>query len=287
MPKPPSFDDLSEISFITNYFIQGCFPPYYLVAEFSKEPIKDLILLMILPDMEDIVKAWLRPRMGRQRTPRRHGRKRPGRGLTLDPNELVGGRFRARYPEWEGIKLPGSKALFMISDVVDRFNWTFALIEGFTDVGFETLWGILSAHPEHCPNFSGFSRQSTGFQDWLGAFGGTPLIGMNQLDYAQNWPANGPVYFTHTGSDWTLAAKATVFATAGEFANNLSMRIFDVQGNEKARGHTINLEEGDSGSLAVEYEAQSGEELYVGYGGAAYSCSAVDINIMGFSGTWL
>lgn len=71
----PSVDGMSELSFITNYFFQGCALPPWGMIELSREPLQDVALLYLGLDMFDIVQALLGPKGQRGRRAGRHGRK--------------------------------------------------------------------------------------------------------------------------------------------------------------------------------------------------------------------
>lgn len=96
MPRPPNFDGFDDIKFITNYFLMGCSTPAYLVVDFSKEPLWDVALLICSFDVTDIAQSVLEPGGQRHRRSGRHGRKSGRRRASLDPNEFVGAKIRAK-----------------------------------------------------------------------------------------------------------------------------------------------------------------------------------------------
>lgn len=287
MPKPPRGDDLDNVSFIVNYFVQGCVPPYTLFAEFSHAPQKDLWLLLLSPDLEDIAKAWIRPGAERKRKPARHGRKHRMRGISLDPNDLMGGKARAAAHGYPGIKLPGAKALFRLSDHLDRLNFTAAIVEGVTDVGFETLWGILSAHPEHCPNMAFLNRSSRFRESHPGILPITDPFFLDRLDSAQLFTTASPSVFSSFAGDWTLTYETTIEPYSIGGCQNWRLLVRTDQRGTIATGNAYTLGRGEQGRPNISAEVKQGEFAYVSrssQGGSVY----LDFQkLFCFGGTWL
>lgn len=287
MAKVPRFDNGPEIKFITNYFVQGCVPPYNLFVEFSEEPTKDLWVLMLGIDPIDIGKDWLRPKRGRPRTPKRHGRKRPWRNIELDPNAYVGNKLRAKAPYYPGLDLPGARALFKLGDALDRLNFTAAVVEGLQDVGFETLWGILSAHPEHCPNMAFLNRHETGPKAWPGVVGSSTPIGVATLDSAQHFGTGSADVYTTFYAPWTLVYNCRVEAYSSGGAKDWELIVrSDKRGVIEASGKKT-FDEGEEVGFEITAEAEPGEYLSI--------CRRVDqgsvyiwqAQLFCFAGTWL
>ena len=259
MPRPPSVDSWPEMKFIARYFLQGCAVPYSLIAEFSKEPAGDLFLLLFSFDLEDIVKDWLRPGGGRARDPGRHGKKNRRKGFSFDPNHYVGARARAKAGPYPGIKLPGARAIFAIDDVAQGVAITAAIVEGLTDIGFETLWGILSFNPNQCPGLPYVMRSQTGQGSMPGVAPNTAPLVANVLNAAQLFPGDGPFAYTTYQGNFTIASKATLQGLVGFQTQNLCLTVNSLQRGIIAESYAADLDGNESVDLAVEAEAEPGE----------------------------
>lgn len=183
MPKPPEFDFFTDMKFITNYILAGCDPPFDLLVEFSQEPAEDLLMLFLMPDLVDIGQAIFEPKGGRRRKPARHGRKRRrGKGMP-DPSDMIGQRIRAVVNPHDVVTFGPLVKAFRIWNVYELFNITVAVIDGISDIGFESLWGILNADPSHCNNLNRLAAHEES-QFSIGGVG--PYfqpIGLTQLDF--------------------------------------------------------------------------------------------------------
>jgi hypothetical protein len=287
MPQPPQFDDLDEIKFITNYFLQGCVPPFNLLAEFSQEPLHDLYLLVGTFDIQDIVKSWLRPRRERYRSSKRHGRKRWGTRVVLDVNEYVSTRIRPDGDLYPGVKLPGSRAAFWITDQVDRLNFSAAIIEEATDVGFETLWGILSAHPEHCPNYAFVNAHQTGPQVFVGVAPPDLPIQFPVKDNGQFFEGPTPAVFTTFTGEFTACFSAEMTALSAGGVQNGRFTIRSGARGIIGESSHVNLGPGESITLNVSAECEPGEFVFCARSVTAGSIRVEHGKMFAFAGTWL
>lgn len=287
MPRPPRIDDLDKISFVTNYFLQGCKPPYSLIVEFSQKPAKAAWLMILGVDLGDIMKAWLRPSRGRRRTPRRHGRKRPNGLRNLDVNELLGGDARRRFGPYPGIDLPGSRMLFRITDQIDNVNWSAAVLSGLTDIGFETLHGILSAHPEHCPGMAFVNAVKYIPQDIIGVAPPTLPIGWDEIESKQNFEGPVPFAMTTFQEDFSVAAEIHVRGDFDRDTVGLFFNLNQVGGAEIARSNVATLSPGQEITLTLSGEVPAGEFVYIGRTVVQGSIQIQHGSILGFAGTWL
>ena len=193
MPRPPDFDGLTDLKFITNYALMGCAPPFWAIVEFSKEPLEDVVMLALGIDFEDIAQGVLDPAGGRDRRPGWHGRKsgRDGGGgakdgktriFFPDPNDMIAQRLRPIGNPYNALNIGPLRRAFRINDFVEGIAFRAAVLEGFTNVGFETLWGILSLDRNHCREFYRLGR----VQDYYGTGGGLTLpfdpMNINKLE---------------------------------------------------------------------------------------------------------
>lgn len=191
MPRPPSYDGLAEIKFITNYSLMGCAPDLMLLVEFSQAPAADLALLFLELDWFDIAQGVFQPKGNRGRRPGRHGRKKRTGGGFPDPNEFVARGVRAHVNPYDALDFGPVRKAWALFDIYERFNFTMAAIDGVIDVGYETLWGIMEADKDFCPDFPAMSRQD---------YGGTPSGFNTNVTYQVYFPVK---HFQHKISNNT------------------------------------------------------------------------------------
>lgn len=153
MPRPPDIGAFADMKFITNYFLAGCSPPFHLFIEFSQAPAKALLMLFLIPDLEDIGQAIFDPKAGRRRKPARHGRKRRRVPGVPDVSDIIGHRVRAEINPYNALDFGPVNKAFRIWNKYEALSFTCAVIEGLTNVGFEGLWGVLKSDPNHCKDF--------------------------------------------------------------------------------------------------------------------------------------
>jgi hypothetical protein len=159
MPQPPATYDLGKMNFIANYALLGCVPPMHLAVQFAKDPALDLALLFLLPDIQDIGQAIFEPKKGRRSKPGRHGRKkRRFKGLP-DTSDLIGQGLRGRYNPNDALRLTKATYLFPILNIYEGAAFTAAVVEGVTDIGFQSLLGVMTVDPTHCREFARMLRQ--------------------------------------------------------------------------------------------------------------------------------
>lgn len=158
MPQPgPSIGE--QFVFVTNYLLAGCGPQQDLIFELNTDAAKDLLLMFIVPDISDIVKAMFDPRNKRGRSPGRHGRKkRIGRGFP-DVSEMIGRRARVTEVAEALQKLPGARYVLPAINVMEGINIAAAVIEGLADTVYDNLAGLLDLNPNYCREFPRFRRQ--------------------------------------------------------------------------------------------------------------------------------
>ena len=177
MPTPPKLQAFDDMRFITNYLLAGCGVPSWLFVEFSQEPAADLAMLILLPDYEDIAQEIFDPKKGRRRKPARHGRKRKRRIGFPSADDMIGQRLRARLNPGNVLNIGLFRRAFPILNIYEGINFTAAVVEGFTDVYFEGLWGVLQADPTFCTEFSRLMKHDD-FRQVIGGVG-PPLQPVN------------------------------------------------------------------------------------------------------------
>ena len=182
MPRPPKIDAFDDIRFITSYFLAGCTPPSTLVIDLSLEPEKELALLILTPDISDIVQEVIGPGSGRGRKPARHGKKHPRRLHFPDTSQLIGSRIRAKLNPFDALNFGATRFLFRLWNIYEGVSFTAAVVEGLTDIGFEHLWGILTVNPNYCREFQRFQRSSVGVGTYGLSGGGVSNANLSHLD---------------------------------------------------------------------------------------------------------
>lgn len=286
MPRPPRADIVPQIKFITNYFWQGCEAPWELVVEFSQEPLKELFLILFWPDAEDLLKEWLRPGRGRQRNPARHGKKRRRFPGLPDPNDWVSANPRARAQAYPGIDLPGARALFKLTDVADRINITAAVVEGLSDVGFETLWGILSLHTENCPAIAYVNAHNPEGSTIVGVAPWSTPFPLPVIDNRQRFGGPEPFTFTTTVDDFNVVASGTVFALSSGGLKNWALTVGQSGKGIVARSNFVNIEQGESAQVSVYGTVEKGQAAYIARQNESGSAILYDLQMFAWSGQW-
>jgi hypothetical protein len=262
MPKPPEIDGFEDIKFITNYFLMGCVPPTYVVVDFSKEPLADVAMLICTFDWSDIAQEAFQPGGQRNRRSGRHGRKGPPAFGSLDPNEVVGAKIRAKVNPTDFMKHSPLRRIFPVWNAYEGVAFTAAVAEGFTDVGFESLWGMINVSPNHCREFARFSRQKTeedGPQTVAAA--GPPLNSFNceTIDFVNGFVTfpSGAQYF---GGSWAVTVSATLWVppTANPPVKG-RLAIGTSALNIKDESGLYDLDVGDTITLNIGTGMESGE----------------------------
>lgn len=259
MPKPPRPDAVDKISFITNYYIQGCQAPYSVWVEFSHDPIENLFLLFLAPDMTDIVKEWLRPSGGRQRRPGRHGRKSGRQQLSLDPNEMVSSYPRAGAPEYPGIKFPGAKAVFYLSDEIDKVNWSAAVVEGVSGAVFDVLWGVISVRPDLCPHMGWLDAGHFTDEAIVGSAPPTLPFGYTKIYSVQDFTPPNPWAFASPFGPAAVTYTANVRCATTNPIENFFFTLRNEAGEELARSGRADIEPGSNVDLTLSGELPMAE----------------------------
>ena len=159
--RPESPNWLDKIKFITAYAWQGCEAPFSLYVEYSQAPAGRIALLLLTPDLGDIIQDFFKPAGLRSK---RHGRKgrRSGAGGFGVPG--IDEMIARRLPQVDELNYRkygfGTAITYEILDTIDRVSWTIAVIEMSTDLVFETLWGIVQANRDNCSTMARSMRTS-------------------------------------------------------------------------------------------------------------------------------
>lgn len=262
-PRVPDIPDFAKLNFVTGYVLQMCQPPFWALVEFAKEPTKDLMLILLGLDTKDIVTGWLRPERQRRRNAGRHGRKRPRLSFGMDPNEYLGGNARAKYKGWPGLDLPGARALFMLDGVLERIAITAAVVEGVTNIGYESLLGVLTMHPEHCPGMNFVTRHHDTTQQITGATAANRSLFLNTLDASQGFNSTNQGLFNHSTMPWYLGGSARIEMTSAGSAP-IGLTVWSQDRGELAVSPRQTLAQGQAGYFSVGADIEPGEWAWLG-----------------------
>lgn len=164
MPRPPDIDPSGKLNFIANYILMGCSPPFFVVIECAREPIEDLAMLFLLPDLVDIGQAIFDPKGGRRRKPGRHGRKRRRAPGFPDISDIVGQRVRADINPYIPLGLGKFTLAFRVWNLYEAIAITVAILEGLTDIGYTGLLGVMELDPTHCQEFGRLVKEDPELQ---------------------------------------------------------------------------------------------------------------------------
>lgn len=160
-PQPnvkPSW--LDRIEFIGRYVLSGCEAPAGVYAEAALPAAANIIPLFLGLSVDDFVKEMFRPKGLRSKRHGRKGRKsgRGPRGIP-DPNELAGRGVSAELGLADRSYGVPTRAFYVISDGIDRIDWTVALVEAADELVYTTLLGVLQHQGNQCPNLRRLWRQ--------------------------------------------------------------------------------------------------------------------------------
>ena len=284
MPRPPDIPDLAKVNFITAYMFQLCVPDFYAMVEFAKKPAGKLAMIVIGLDAEDMVKEWLRPGRGRQRKPARHGRKWPRIKFSWDLNDMVATQPRAMADSYPGIQLPGTRALFYLGDQFDRVAITAAVVEGVTDVGFQSLLGVIQSNPNNCPTlpyinrFAEFPVTIVGIEPW-----DTP-VEADTLEGANLFTIGTPFRYRCDVSDWYLGWSAKVVALSAGGTNDWRPGIWSNERGLIAQGSAANLSQGGEQWVEVGADLAKGESAWPCRTNVSGTVELHGVRVFGFGG---
>jgi hypothetical protein len=190
MPTAPKWIGNAGYRFVINYVLAGCDAGQFLVVDLNSEAQGRLLLLFLLPDMDDLIQAIFEPGKGRRRARERHGRKRPPRLGIPDISDLIGREARAGADIVRGARLSGLRYAFPILNLYEGVAWTAAIIEASEDVLFERVLAIIESNPNECQNVPRLWRDNPNELIVSGA-GSTPqAINMSRQRAASGFNTN-------------------------------------------------------------------------------------------------
>lgn len=281
MPKPPDLGAFDDIKFITNYMLAGCEPPFWLFVEFSQEPAKDLGLILLVPEVEDIAQAIFDPHGGRRRKPARHGRKRRRRLGFPSADDIIGQRLRGRLNPGNVLNIGLFRRAFPILNIVEGFNFSAAVIEGVTDIGYEALWGILQADTQHCKEFSRLSKSSEVFQTVGG--GGPPLqpVNIQTVDFNSGY-SNTFTSAKNRNHKCTTNFNAYVRNNRSDVTASGTIALQNTDTGQMHRGQEFILGPGEGKFLQVDAEFGADEWFAWGFADMQFFVDVYQRNILSF-----
>lgn len=264
MPKPPQFDGFFDLKFITNYLLAGCEAPFDLIVDFSQEPLKDVALLFLEPDISDIVQGIFQPRNERHRKSARHGKKRArSRGIP-DPNDLIANKIRGRINPYDALNFGPLRKVFRLWNVYEGINFTAAVADGITDVGFETLWGIINVNADKCYDFPRISRRQSSYQIAGGAGPYFQTSGMGVLEFNRGF--QDQAFLTRCpSSPYQIGVSATIVGR-DEFEPVHGRLALAHSGSDVvAESGRFSLDYGEALHIDISYAAEQNELISWGF----------------------
>lgn len=281
MPRPPSFDGLDEFKFIVNYFLAGCEPPFDLVVDFSQEPLKDLLCLILLPDTEDIAQSIFEPKKGRKRKSGRHGRKRKWRTGIPDTSDLIGQKVRGVVNPDDIFNFSPIRKAFRFWNLMEGVNYSAALLDGITDVGYETLWGICEFSRTHCYEFPRMSRSKETPQ-FAGGVGPIPLpISAPIIDFSNGFTSANSVCRCPT-QPYSVAVNMTMRNNSETDDQEMTAALGVVGGGLKAESYRATIGPMSEVTLSVSADFEPHQTAEWGLGSRSGFVSVTECNVLAY-----
>lgn len=181
MPLRPPW--LDRLQFIMFYAFNPCDAEASLYLEMAKEPVGNLALLLVEPDLSQIVQNLFTPKGLRSK---RHGRKgnkdgKNKKGGFPSVDDIVADRIG------EGSELPhrkygmGQRFFFTGMQVADRITWPMVLIDEVTNTAFDTFSGVMLEKKEQCDQIARMYRKGGGYI--VQELSGWAALAAGPLDY--------------------------------------------------------------------------------------------------------
>lgn len=282
----PHIDGIDKFNFVVNYFMQGCTPPFWLFIETAQEPAFDLLLLLLEPDMQDIVQAMFEPGGSRKRRSGRHGRK-SGRKIGFpDTSDIVGAQIRARVNPHDALRFGPVKFLFKMNNVYEGVAFSAAVLDGVIDVGFEGILGVMTLRPDLCPGFGFFQSTNPGGDSILAIVQPWCPINLWKDETQQGFQKPTGYNVLNTEGDYTVAFHCIASAYPGDRVDNMTIALLDGDGNVRAIDGPWDIPLDGSRQFDLTAEFQKGE-MCVWVGRSTYGNAFLySLDAFGFEGTW-
>lgn len=265
MPKPPNPSAFDQLNFIVNYYLIGCTPDFWLFIEFAKEPAEDLLLLLLLPDLEDIGQAIFEPKKGRKRKPGRHGRKKR-RGIGIpDTSDIIGQKARGAINPADVFKYSPVRRVFPLYNLVEGVNFGAAVVEGVTDTFYQGHLGNISVNRNDCQELDRIQRSDDTPQVQGGS--GPPLdpILLRDLDFVRNF-GSGNMFIRHDTKPYTVSFNMVVQPTQEDPDNHASAALGSGGTQIKYQGNRNDFAGLETRTLRINGDYEAGEVCNFGFG---------------------
>lgn len=250
MPRPPSVSAFSEIEFVTQAYLLGCEFPTALFVELSKDDLKSLALLLFGLDGFDIAQAVFDPRKGRRRKPSRKGRKRNRGAAFPDVNDIIGGTVPADIDTGAVFRFGAGRYVFALLGAYEAVNFSVALVEGISDVGFNSLIGAFKLGQVDCGIFPAAMR-TVPTQVGIFTGGGSPVsFPISKLEFNSLMGTNNQSMICPT-EEWECAITIEVTPSTGIANASGYFFIEDAGGNIVAQSGVATVVQGETASLEL------------------------------------
>lgn len=261
MPRANGIHIFDQINFLTNFILAGCGPKRDLIIELQTEAAKDLLLLLLGLDMQDVVQGFFDPRRGRNTKPGRHGRKRPGRFKFPDISDEIGKRVSVPEIGENFRKLPGGRYVLPGINAVE-FVSIFAIVtEGVSDIVFDNVMGILRLNPEYCREFPRFQRNAVGGQAIIVPGGGGEPLYFDDPQTSVGFADRRVLAVTYE-SNWAVSVSVVILATGTPGAVlNVALRLNSPIRGQVASTDLRTIPEGETSEFTIDASAMAGEML--------------------------
>ena len=265
MPRPPGLNPFQEINFITNYYLIGCTPDFWLFVEFAKEPAQDLLMLLLLPDLQDIGQEIFDPKKGRRRRPGRHGRKSRRRIGFPDTSSMIGQKVRGTINPANVVKYTPLRYVFPVVNIIEGVTFTAAVIEGVSSTLYSGHLGNISVDRNECKELDRIRRYDETPQTQGGS--GPPLdpIILRKLDFVRNFQSNNS-FIRHATKPYTVAFSMLVTPTQDLQNMHATIALGDGGTNVKYTGDNFTFQFGDVRRMTVSGDYEAGETCNFGFG---------------------
>lgn len=268
MPKPPNFDPVTDLAFITNYALLGCSNPRILVADLSGPALADLALLFVTPSFDDFIQGVLSPKGSRNARAGRHGRK-SGRGFGIpDPNDLIANKLAGRIHPYTPIRMGLTRYAWGGLQLYEGINFAAALADGITNTKYDRLWGIFNISASHCREFARMARH---WDDYgVGGGLGRPWdpMNINRLDFTVDF-FDGNFGTGTSAPQWEIALKVHFWGIEGLPPATFDLQLRNQHDHVIASTGAVTIEPGQHMTLEINGEAKADD--FISWGTAINS----------------
>lgn len=277
----PDREDLFKFNFVLNFLLAGCVPPFYLFIQCAKKPLIRLVALFASFDAEDIAQAMFAPGHGRRRNPGRHGRKHGHGGGIPDINDVIGEKLRFDDVVDPIAEFPGYRFAFRVLNAYEGVAFTAAILDGFTDIGFEGILGVIKTDHQTCQEFNRMARHAS---DWVrvGGIGPNPdPINADVLEFSLGFFDNRFGTRCQT-SNYSCAVSATAVNTGGGGLSEGRMVLYQNDGTIRGAGAWVTIPPLGQASVSASGSFPAGEDCFWGWQHAGNSVRLDGFSVVAF-----